>query len=185
MRHEKEERIVDAENRVHFSLTRTFGSARCASAVDESTPELNIDAPGYIPADYVPEAEVRINLYARLARLADEDDVDALDEEVRNRFGPPPEPVERLLALARLRERCRNQAVARIDAGPQAIAVTVADGADKGSIERAIARSEGALAWRNERLIWSRSTATAQERLDNALKLLRFLEKAQRSRPPD
>jgi transcription-repair coupling factor (superfamily II helicase) len=152
---------------------------------DETTPELNIDAPGHIPAEYVPEAEVRINLYARLARLADEDDVDALDEEVRNRFGPPPEPVERLLALARLRERCRNQAVARIDAGPQAIAVTVADGADKESIERAVARSEGALAWRNERLIWSRSTATAQERLDNALKLLRFLEKAQRSRPPD
>jgi len=33
-----EERIVPAENRVHFSPTRTFGSARCAKTKPQDQP---------------------------------------------------------------------------------------------------------------------------------------------------
>ncbi|HZH53829.1 MAG TPA: DEAD/DEAH box helicase [Microvirga sp.] len=164
-------------------LARALAKARGEAYPEEASPELNIDAPGHIPADYVPEPEVRINLYARLARLADEDEIDALEEEIRNRFGAPPGAVERLLALARLREQCRSHRIARIDAGPQAIALAFADGADNESIRHAIARSEGALEWRKDRLVWSRSAETPEERLANASKLLRFLEKARSALP--
>jgi transcription-repair coupling factor (superfamily II helicase) len=161
-------------------LTRALAQARGETQAEEVRPELNIDAPGYIPVDYVPEPEVRINLYARLARLADEEEVGAIEEEIRNRFGPPPPAVERLAALARLREQCRLEGVSRIDAGPQAIALTFT-AADHDAIKRAIARSEGALAWRNDRLMWSRSSSSPEERLAHAGKLLRFLAKAGRS----
>lgn len=163
-------------------LGRALAEARGEAQAEQIPPELNIDAPGHIPEDYVPEPEVRINLYARLARLEDEEEVDAIEEEIRNRFGPPPPAVERLVALARLREQCRDQDVLRIDAGPQAIALSFTASADHGVIKRAIARSEGALAWRNDRLVWSRSSNSPEERLGNATKMLRFLAKAERFR---
>ena len=163
-------------------LTKTLAQARGEELTEETQPELNIDAPGHIPADYVPEVEVRINLYARLARLDDPEEVDTLDEEIRNRFGPPPPPVERLIAFARLREQCRLRGIARIDAGPQAIALTFGDAADRRLIERAIVQSDGALSWRNDRLVWMRSSGSPEERLDHAIKLFRFLRKVERSR---
>ncbi|RDI61938.1 transcription-repair coupling factor [Microvirga subterranea] len=163
-------------------LTRALAAARGEAQAEQAPPEINIDAPGHIPADYVPEPEVRINLYARLARLEDEEEVDAIEEEIRNRFGPPPPPVDRLVALARLREQCRAQAVARIDAGPQAIALSFTGEADRSSVERAVARSDGALEWRKDRLVWSKTSGSPEERLEQASKLLRFLAKAERPR---
>lgn len=163
-------------------LTRALAAARGEAQAEQAPPELNINAPGHIPADYVPEPEVRINLYARLARLNDEEEVDAIEEEIRNRFGPPPPPVDRLVALARLREQCREQGIARIDAGPQAIALSFRGEADRSFVERAIARSDGALARRKERLVWSKGSSSPEERLEQGSKLLRFLAKTERSR---
>ena len=123
---------------------------------------------------------------ARLRTLGQEDtdygDIEAIEEEIRNRFGPPPPPVDRLVALARLREQCRAQAVARINAGPQAIALSFTGEADRSSAERAVARSDGALAWRKDRLVWSKTSGSPEERLEQASKLLRFLAKAERPR---
>jgi transcription-repair coupling factor (superfamily II helicase) len=159
-------------------LSQALAEARGEGRASPAPPEINIDAPGHIPAEYVPEVEVRINLYARLARLQSEEEVDALEEEIRNRFGPPPAAVERLLALARLREQCRLQDVLRLDAGPQAIALTFTAAADREAIRRAVTKSEGGLDWRSGRLVWTRSAASAEERLAHAAKLLRFLARA-------
>ena len=73
------------------------------------TPPINtdveIDLPGsaYLPTDYVPAPRDKIDLYRRLSAITTFDQIDALREELRDRFGPLPEPVERLLLLARLR----------------------------------------------------------------------------------
>jgi transcription-repair coupling factor (superfamily II helicase) len=165
----------------HF-LAKALATARGERQADGGPLDLNIDLSGHIPADYVPEAEVRINLYARLARLEDDEDVDAFEDEIRNRFGNPPEAVDHLIALARLRAQSRLYRISRIDAGPQAIALSFGDDAGRDLVKRAVTGSNGALKWHKDRLIWSRSSDTADERLVNAAKLLRFLAKVERSR---
>ena len=67
--------------------------------------DVEIDLPGsaYLPTDYVPAPRDKIDLYRRLSAITTFDQIDALREELRDRFGPLPEPVERLLLLARLR----------------------------------------------------------------------------------
>jgi transcription-repair coupling factor (superfamily II helicase) len=163
-------------------LDKALDKALGETQADATPLDLNIDASGHIPADYVPEPEVRINLHARLARLDDAEEVDAFEDEVRNRFGPPPEPVGRLVALARLRAQSRPYGISRIDAGPQAIALSFGDGADRSLIERAVSGSDGALKRHNDRLVWTRSSATADERLAHAATFLRFLAKVERPR---
>jgi len=50
-----------------------------------------------IPADYVPDKNIRLRLYRRIASLRSINEVDALSEEFDDRFGPLPEEVENLL----------------------------------------------------------------------------------------
>jgi transcription-repair coupling factor (superfamily II helicase) len=126
----------------------------------------------------VPEAEVRLNLYARLARLAEDETADEVEDEIADRFGPLPEPVHELVTLARFQRVCRRLGIARIDAGPQAVAVTFREGAaERPGIARAVAASDGVLSWREERLIYPKGSEVPGERRALVRKLLGFLLK--------
>jgi transcription-repair coupling factor (superfamily II helicase) len=50
-----------------------------------------------IPDDYVPSRQRKLELYRRIAELRSLDDLGALRDELRDRYGPPPEPVRNLL----------------------------------------------------------------------------------------
>jgi transcription-repair coupling factor (superfamily II helicase) len=160
-------------------LQSAMAQARGETPPEDWEPELNLGSTGGIPAEYVPEPEVRINLYARAAGLEAADEIDSLAEEIEDRFGDPPAPVERLLWIARIRHLCREAQVQRIDAGPQAIAATFrADRTADPSLARAIEASRGALEWRGERLIWTKPGEDETERLRNVSRLLKRLAKA-------
>ncbi len=63
--------------------------------------DVNVDA--YVPADYVPYEQAKIEVHRRVAGALEVADVERLREELEDRFGPVPEPVENLLALQRAR----------------------------------------------------------------------------------
>ncbi len=67
--------------------------------------EVDIDLPtqAYLPKEYVPDLRLKIDLYRRLTRVATEAELEDLTAELRDRFGPPPEVVLRLLRIARIR----------------------------------------------------------------------------------
>ena len=71
-------------------------------------PELRLGIPAYIPDSFVPDERERLVLYRRMARAASRADLDALREEMRDRFGPPPTLVDNLLAAMDLRRRMRE-----------------------------------------------------------------------------
>ncbi len=92
--------------------------------VERWTPELNLGLSGRLPPDWIPEPEIRIALYARLARLESEAAIDALEEELADRFGALPEQAEILVGIARIRALARLAEIGRVDAGPGGIALT-------------------------------------------------------------
>ncbi len=140
---------------------------------DNWMPELNIGMVGVIPEDYVNEPEVRINLYARLARLDPADAIEDLASEIEDRFGSMPEPIQNLLDLADLKRLCLRLGVARIDAGPQAIALTFRPGTEERlSLQPLIDRSHGELRWSGERLILAKAGIDIVERRKHILDLL-------------
>jgi transcription-repair coupling factor (superfamily II helicase) len=136
-------RLVGLELYRHL-LRRAFERARSGRAVEElAGPELKIEGSGSIPATYVPEVDVRINLYARLARLSDAKDIEQFADEIEDRFGPIPSTVRDLLDLARARSLCRAVNVTRIDAGPQGVALTFGDPAPPVALESEVLRPHG------------------------------------------
>jgi len=56
-----------------------------------------------LPEEYVPDPELRLEVYGRLSRAASEAEIDALTAELGDRFGPLPEEARRLVRLGRLR----------------------------------------------------------------------------------
>src|SRR4029079_14216645 len=66
-------------------------------------PEVVLDRPAHLPDGYVPDDDVKLDLYRRLARAGTSGDIDGLRDELRERFGPLPAEAETLLDMARLR----------------------------------------------------------------------------------
>jgi transcription-repair coupling factor (superfamily II helicase) len=144
---------------------------------DERTPEFNIGLTGSIPVDYVNEPEVRINLYARLARMDPSEAIDDLEEEIEDRFGPIPEALKNLLVLTGMRQLCHRLGIARIDAGPQAIALTFRPGAaERLPLEDVIGSSQGEIRWSGERLVFAASDEDPERRQRRILDLLARME---------
>ena len=110
---------------VGFDLyVRLVGEALAhARGDDDAAPlEVKIELPfdAHIPHDYVPEERLRLEAYRSIAGAVSDADVDAVAEELVDRYGSPPPPVETLLAVARLRVRARAAGVGEIVlAGPR------------------------------------------------------------------
>ncbi len=93
-------------------------------SVERWTPVLHLGIDGRLPAEWIPDVNMRVALYARLARIVSADELDGFEEELTDRFGEAPVEARRLLTIARLRLHMRVADIARIDAGPAAIAFT-------------------------------------------------------------
>ena len=65
--------------------------------------DITLDLPSYLPDDYIAAPEVKLDLYRRLGAATAVDQVDLIREEIRDRFGPIPDPAATYLAAARLR----------------------------------------------------------------------------------
>jgi transcription-repair coupling factor (superfamily II helicase) len=70
------------------------------------------------------------------------------------------------LAVNRLKRLCREAGVARVDAGPQAIALTFKDRDEHDPGIRDATGGDERLAWRNGRLVAAMPTGRVEERLE-------------------
>lgn len=67
--------------------------------------DVDIDLPveAYLPEDYAPDLRHKIDLYRRMAKIDDASQIQDIRAELRDRFGPLPAAVSRMLELAELR----------------------------------------------------------------------------------
>ena len=81
--------------------------------------ELDIGTRAFIPPEYIPAEQQRIEFYRRLTRIRDFDELETTRKYVRDRYGPLPQPVERCFKDQELRIRMLNagiESVSRVDA---------------------------------------------------------------------
>jgi transcription-repair coupling factor (superfamily II helicase) len=85
-------------------LEETVKSLRGQGTTEQpAPPDVVLDRPAHLPDGYVPDDDVKLDLYRRLARATSPGDIDGLRDELRERFGPLPVEAETLLDMARLR----------------------------------------------------------------------------------
>ena len=82
----------------------------------EPPKELKLEVPvdAHLPASYVPRERLRLEAYRRLGGTRTVQEVEALGAELADRYGPPPEPVRNLLALAGVRAQAGAVGLAEV-----------------------------------------------------------------------
>ena len=81
-----------------------------------TTTEINLHAPALLPQDYCGDVHERLSLYKRFANCETADQIDALQEELIDRFGKLPDPAKALVETHRLRIAAKPIGIIKIDA---------------------------------------------------------------------
>jgi transcription-repair coupling factor (superfamily II helicase) len=106
------------------------GGAGEGGALEEELPEpvrLDVNVDAYVPADYVPYEQAKIEIHRRVAGALEVADVERLREELEDRFGPVPEPLGNLLALQRARIKLGQAGARAVSFRGDRLAVTPID----------------------------------------------------------
>jgi len=85
--------------------------------MEEAKSEINLRVDIRIPESYLPQINLRLNLYKRVSSIESLDEVGRIKEEVKDRFGPLPRSVENLLqygAVKHLAQKTKIKAIHRI-----------------------------------------------------------------------
>jgi transcription-repair coupling factor (superfamily II helicase) len=93
----------------------------------EWSPQINAGAAVLIPDSYVPDLDVRLQLYRRLSGLDGKAEREAFAAELIDRFGSLPEEVETLLRVVAVKTLCKRAGIAKIDAGPKGAVISLRD----------------------------------------------------------
>ncbi|KNZ33912.1 MAG: transcription-repair coupling factor [Methylibium sp. NZG] len=89
-----------------------------------ATTEINLHAPALLPTDYCGDVHTRLNLYKRLATAAKPEQIDAMLEEITDRFGKLPPQGQTLFDVHRLRVLAKPYGVMKIDAAPKLMVIS-------------------------------------------------------------
>jgi transcription-repair coupling factor (superfamily II helicase) len=154
-------------------VQRALKLAEGKTLEEDWSPEVHVGIHGRIPADYLPEEEVRVNVHARLAAAIDASALSAVEEEIVDRFGTMPDEMRHLFALAEIRITCRALGVSRLDGGPEGLATSFRPGVGE-QLAKKGAPGEG-MAWIGERLVLKTAT-DAEQRLEAIGAFLRALK---------
>jgi len=87
------------------------------------TTDINLHAPALLPDDYCGDVHLRLSFYKKLATAKTTDQIDALLEEIVDRFGKPPAQTQTLIDVHRLRVISQPYGVVKVDAAPGVISI--------------------------------------------------------------
>jgi transcription-repair coupling factor (superfamily II helicase) len=86
--------------------------------------DINLHAPALLPSDYCGDVHLRLSFYKKLATAKTTDQIDALLEEIVDRFGKLPAQAQTLIDVHRLRVIAKPYGVVKVDAAPTVINIT-------------------------------------------------------------
>ena len=88
------------------------------------TTDINLHAPALLPDDFCGDVHLRLSFYKKLATAKTPEQIDALLEELVDRFGKLPAQAQTLVDVHRLRVLSQPYGVIKVDAAPGVISIT-------------------------------------------------------------
>ena len=119
------------------------GGDEAAALLPRHPPVIELGIPASIPQEYIPDLTTRLGIYHRLATLTDLGEVDDIERELADRFGPVPLQAQDLLYVVKLRTQAERADVESIVRQGELIVLRLKDevGGAKGALQKTLGKS--------------------------------------------
>ncbi len=91
---------------------------------EEIETSINLPIEAFLPDDYIPDSRQKISIYKKISALKTDKEKDELTNELKDRYGDIPEPVQMLLEICSIKQLCQKLGITAIVAGGNRIKVT-------------------------------------------------------------
>jgi transcription-repair coupling factor (superfamily II helicase) len=108
-------------------LERTVQELRGEEVEEETGAQLNLGVDTRIPDDYIADMSQRLRTYKRIASARSDEELRRISEEVADRYGRLPAPVENLFSYARLRREAQRLGIISIDRVKETLAIKLGE----------------------------------------------------------
>jgi transcription-repair coupling factor (superfamily II helicase) len=111
---------------LYVSMLDEAVQALAGDSAEEAPEPVRMDVPvdAYVPADYVPYEAAKIEVHRRVAGAREVADLIVLREELEDRFGPVPEPLDNLIKLQDARIKLGRAGARAVDFAGGRLSVT-------------------------------------------------------------
>ena len=86
---------------------------------NDYSPQISVGLPVLIPADYIPDLDLRLNPYHRIGEITDMAEIESMRAELTDRFGAYPPEVENLFQTIELKLLAKSVHIEKLEAGPK------------------------------------------------------------------
>ena len=95
------------------------GKELSLDALTSKQTEVELRIPALLPDDYIPDVNMRLSLYKRVATCLNEHELDEVKVELIDRFGLLPDSTKNLFKVAEFRQRAQTLGISKIEVGPK------------------------------------------------------------------
>ena len=144
---------------------------------DQWSPNISLGVPVLIPENYIPDLDVRLGLYKRLADLSDKVELEGFAAELIDRFGPLPKAVSTLILVIRIKAMCKRAGIFKFNAGPKGGTIEFYKNKFSRPIGLAdfISEQGGLAIMRDNKLIVKRTWKTSADKIKGSFAIVRDL----------
>lgn len=115
---------------LHEAVADLRSGGETAAQPSQQTPcEVELGDTALLPEEWLPHPWTRVQYYHRLAAAENRHSIARIDQELRDRFGPLPQPARALLRNARLRLAAKNLGATRLIVSEEECILEMRDGA--------------------------------------------------------
>jgi len=114
-----------------------------SSSLSGPGPGIDLPVSAYLPEEFMPESQLRLRFYRRMARIDSEEEVEQLAQEMNDRFGRLAEPVTNLLYLLRVRALAAEAGIQSITARDKEVVLMLPLPLTVAGAERLVSRHPG------------------------------------------
>ena len=84
---------------------------------NEWSPQINLGIPFFIPKEYIPEIDIRLNIYRRISKTNNYEELKKILVELRDRFGKLPVELINLSKIIEIKNLSKKANIKKIDLG--------------------------------------------------------------------
>ncbi len=97
------------------------------AAAADIEPDINVRIPALIPDSFIPDLRIRLAYYKQLSEIENPEDIDRIEDELRDQFGKLPDQVLNLMGLMLIRKVCKDLSVRDLSSGEATITLAFTD----------------------------------------------------------